>query len=168
MLRAKDIISGSRAVALEHVEREVDGMMPLVDVLPRLLDAPGRLIGVRLEGALIGVVDERSLLEGIGEMLPGRDDSCVVTVECAPGDYSAERLARAVEDVDAHLVDLWSRPASDGNLEVSLRVRRTDPTPVVHSLERYGYEVTDVAGRDYQDEETAIMRLLELHKLLNV
>lgn len=168
MLRAKDIISGSRAVALEHVEREVDGMMPLVDVLPRLLDAPGRLIGVRHEGALTGVIDERSLLEAMGEMFPGRDDSSVVTVECAPADYSAAKLAQAVEDVDAHLVGLWSRPAPDGRLEVSLRVRRTDPTPVVHSLERYGYDVTDASGNEYQDEETAIMRLLELHKLLNV
>ncbi|MDE5806720.1 MAG: hypothetical protein K2H76_01270 [Muribaculaceae bacterium] len=149
-------------------EVSVPGEMPLVDVLPRLLDAPGRILGVEEDGERVGVIDQTSLLEGLGRMIPVRDDSSLVTVECAPADYSASRLSHAVEDSDAHIVDLWSAPAENGKIRVTLRVRRSDPTPTVHNLERYGYDVVDTSSAVYQDAEVAWERLLALNTLLNV
>ncbi|MDE6682572.1 MAG: hypothetical protein K2J87_04015, partial [Muribaculaceae bacterium] len=146
----------------------VSGEMPLVDVLPRLLDAPGRIVGVEEDGERVGVIDQTSLLEGLGRMLPARDDSSFVTLECAPADYSASRISHAVEDSDAHIVDLWSAPAENGKIRVTIRVRRADPTPTVHNLERYGYDVVEASASEYQDAEVAWERLLALNTLLNV
>ena len=101
-------------------------------------------------------------------MIAPRDDSSLVTVECAPADYSASRISHAVEDSDAHIVDLWTVPAENGKIRVTLRVRRADPTPTVHNLERYGYEVVDTSSADYQDAEVAWERILALNALLNV
>ena len=168
MVKAKDVISNTGGYIRAKAEKTVPSDMPLVDVLPRLLDAPGRLLGVEEEGECIGIIDQSSLLEGIGREITPRDDSSVIIVECAPGDYSASRFAHAVEDSDAHLVDLWSAPAEEGRLKVTLRVRLADPTPAVHSLERYGYEVVEASGAAYQDAGLAIERLLGLQALLNV
>ncbi|MBD5189809.1 MAG: hypothetical protein HDS95_05970 [Bacteroidales bacterium] len=168
MIKAKDVISRIQPLQESFTGVTVPGEMPLVDVLPRLLDAPGRVVGVEEGGARVGVIDQTSLLEGLGRMIPARDDSSIVTLECAPADYSASRISHAVEDSDAHIVDLWSAPAENGKIRVTLRVRRSDPTPTVHNLERYGYDVIDTSSSDYQDAEVAWERLLALNALLNV
>ncbi len=168
MIKAKDVISRIQPLQESFAGVTVSGEMPLVDVLPRLLDAPGRIVGVEEDGERVGVIDQTSLLEGLGRMIPARDDSSLVTLECAPADYSASRISHAVEDSDAHIVDLWSSPAENGKIRVTLRVRRSDPTPTVHNLERYGYDVVEASASDYQDAEVAWERLLALNTLLNV
>lgn len=148
--------------------RAVDGEMPLIGVLPRLLESPGRVLGVTEEGRPVGVIDESSMLTALGRMIAPRDDSSVVTVECASSDYSASILARAVEDADVHLVDLLSVPAPDGKVEVMLRVRAGDATAAAHSLERYGYDVTDMYCDGAAPDSVAMERLLGLQALMNV
>lgn len=148
--------------------RSVETDMPLVDVLPRLLDAPGHRLDVTEGGMRVGTIDETSFLQALGGMLSARDDSSVVTLECNPEDYSASLISHAVEDVGVHLVDLWSAPAPEGHLRVTLRVRCEDPTSVVRSLERYGYAVTDVYGRRYAEAEIGASRMRELQLYLNV
>lgn len=110
------------------------------------------------------------MLEGIGRMIAPRDDCSVITVECAPEDFSASLMAHAVEDSDAHLVDLLSTPSDNGNLKVLLRVRHTDPAAAVRSLERYNFKVTDAhaASDSIMSVEIATERLLSLQALMNV
>ena len=168
MMRAKEILT------LRHTDlgllpaKHVDANMPVVNVLPLLLDSREQRVSVTEGGRVVGVIDRDSLLEGIGHMIAARDDCSVITLQCAPRDYCASELARAVEDSDAHLVDLWSAPGNDGKLRVTLRVRRDDPSATVHSLERYGYDVTDVYGAEYRDSEEVATRLLELRTFMNV
>ena len=167
-MRAKDIIAIVTDRCAEAPKRNVDSEMPLINVVPRLLDSAEGRLGVTSEGELIGEITRDSMLEGIGRMLAARDDCSVIALECAPGDYSASRIARAVEDTDAHLVDLCSAPADGGKLLVLIRVRRSDPSPAVHSLERYGYDVIWSYGSESVDNDVAAWRLLELKTLLEV
>ncbi len=168
MMRAKDIMAPGCGTPHIKPFRNVGEDMPVVNVLPRLLDSPDGKLGVKEAGELVGVIDRDSLLDGIGRMIAARDDCSVITVECSPADYSASRIAHAVEDTDAHLVDLWSVPSDGGRMRVTLRVRRDDPSSTVHSLERYGYDVVSAYGNDYGDSDMAAMRLLELKTLMNV
>lgn len=155
-----DIINGMRSVPAD---------MPLISVLPLLLDAPDRRLSVEEEDhRLLGIIDQSSLLEALGRMIAPRDDSSVIIVECSPSDYSASRIAHAVEDADVHLVDLLSVPSGYDALRVMLRVRCDDPSSVIHSLERYGYKVIDYSGNRDSDESLTIERLLGVKALLNV
>lgn len=149
--------------------RTVDASEPLVDVLPKLLEAPTRELRVAVGDREIGVVDTRSMLEALGRMIVARDDCSMITVECHPADYSASAIARAVEDADAHLVDLWSAPADDGNnLRVTLRVRLDNPEAAVRSLGRYGYHVTEASGHATGTATIEEERLSALQVYLNV
>lgn len=168
MLRAQDVMKPGDFGGAGVVARSVDSRMPLSELLPRFLDTPGHQLVVTREGERIGFIDSNSLLDGLGRQIPARDDVSVITLECPPADYSASAIARAVEDSDTHLVDLWTSPADNNKISVTLRIRRTDPTPAVHSLARYGYDVTDVYGPDYSDQETALWRMMEINRLLNV
>ncbi|MDE6338470.1 MAG: hypothetical protein K2K97_01620 [Muribaculaceae bacterium] len=167
-MRAKDIMAIGLNLHNDLPLRNVDSEMPLVNVLPRLLDSAEGRLGVTSDGELIGIVTRDSMLEGIGRMLAARDDCSVIALECAPGDYSASRIARAVEDTDAHLVDMCTAPVDGGKMQVLLRVRRNDPSPTVHSLERYGYDVVWSYGSENVDSDVAAWRLLELKTLLEV
>lgn len=142
--------------------------LPLPELLARLLDAPGRVVGVSDGDCLEGVVTESSLLEGLGRLIPPRFDSSVLTLRCTPAEFSASRIAHAVEDAGANILDFFSTPAPDGMLEITLRVHSADPSSAIHHLERYGFEVADAAGSRFVDAETAADRLHQLQVLINV
>lgn len=169
-MTAKDIMSVQRVETGTMPESKIDSDMPLLDIIPRLLDSPQREITVVENDEAIGKITESSLLEGIGRMIAARDDCSVITMECSPQDYCASMIAHAVEDSDAHLVDLLTAPGENGQLLVTIRVRHSDPTAAVRSLERYDYRVLEAhsAGDTIQSMEIATERLLALQALMNV
>ena len=169
-MTAKEIISFSPLDKNKQPFMSVDSSMPVFEVLPKLLESPQRELNVTELGDTIGIITQSSLLEGLGRMIVPRDDCSIITVECAPQDYSASHLAHAVEDTDAHLVDLISTPSDNGMVRVTLRVRHSDPSSAVRSLERYDYHVVEAhsAGESLQKLEIATDRLLSLQALLNV
>lgn len=80
-------------------------------------------------------------------LFPPRAESCELSVACPPAEYSASRIARAVEDVDAHLLNLnvTSEPAaSAGEIVVDLRVSHRHASAVARSLERYGFRIVSL------------------------
>lgn len=151
-----------------HPQKHVEADTSVVDVLPRLLDTADRRLGVTSNKEMIGIIDEASLLEGLGRMISARDDSSIVIIETTPAAYSASQIAHAVEDVDVHLVDLWTTPGEGDTLKVTIRVRTHDPSGVVTSLERYGFDVTETIGEENRNVATAMERLLSLNTILNV
>lgn len=102
------------------------------------------------------------------ETLIQRDDCSMVTLQCAPADYSASILTHACEDAGAPVVDLLTQPADERSIRVTLRLRCDDPTPAIHNLERYGYEIAEAEGNHYSDALVTAERLLEVQMLLNV
>lgn len=168
-MTAREIMSPGRLTGGARPADSVAADMPVIEVLPRLLDAPGRELAVSDGATTLGIIDSVSMLEGMGRMIAPRDDCSVITVECTPADYSASQLARAVEDSDAHLVDLVTTPGPEGKLTVTLRVRQSDPSSAVHNLERYDFHVVEAHGAaSAREVEIAFDRLLSLKALLNV
>ena len=103
------------------------------------------------------------------ERLSQREDCSVITVECKPSDYSASRLAHAIEDSDAHLLDLLTTPGPGETMTVTLRLSHADPSAAVRSLERYDYKVVEAHGAEAPaDAAVAAERLLSLQMLLSV
>lgn len=87
-------------------------------------------------------------------------DASSIVLTCRRQDYSASTIARAVEDCDAHLLNLnvLSTVRADGGLEVALRVDLRNPSSVVRSLQRFGYEVVDVDAPITEDGDTEMAR----------
>lgn len=168
-MKARDAMSLTNKVSEESVERlSVSGGMHLLEVLPKLFETPSRELSVVENDREIGVIDAQSMLDALGRLIASRYDCSIIEVECSPVDYSASALARAVEDTDAHLVDMFSLPSDEGHLKVTLRIRCEDPTAAVHSLERYGYTVTEVFGHENMEATASLERLLALQALINI
>lgn len=106
-------------------------------------------------------------------LFPAGNEACELLVACNPDDYSASRLAHAVEDCDAHLVNmnLTGVRTLSSELVVALRVSLANPAPVIRSLERYGFRIissyapTEIIDKN---EETSRQRAAELLHLLDI
>lgn len=101
----------------------------------------------------------------LDRLMPHMDEASCITLACLPADYSASAIARAVEDSDAHLLNLnvTGCRTDSGRMVVDLRISHRNPESVVRSLERYGFEVisTDTAA-PLADADTMRDRALEL------
>lgn len=101
-------------------------------------------------------------------------DASHMLVACRRDDYSASCMARAVEDADAHVLNLnvtalHPEGAGPDMVLVALRVGRRDAAAVARSLARYGYETVDFDGpADTADEDTARMRAAALLRYLEM
>ena len=87
-------------------------------------------------------------LDTIERIYPGNDESSELTIECNRQDYSASAIARAVEDCNAHLINLnvTSQPAKNSeSVVVDLRISHRNSEAVARSLERYGFVVTSAS-----------------------
>ncbi|MBD5174735.1 MAG: hypothetical protein HDT06_02815 [Bacteroidales bacterium] len=114
-------------------------------------------------------------------LLPPVPDSARLLVGCRRGDYSASRLAHAVEDCNAHLINLnvtaTDSPANIAADEyadpkfpivVDLRVNLRNADAIARSLERYGYTVIDTDAPESASDDIARERLEHLWRYLNV
>lgn len=89
-------------------------------------------------------------------LFPPNPECCELSVACARSDYSASRISRAVEDADAHLLNLnvTSETLPSGEIIVDLRVSHRDAGAVRRSLERYGYSAISIrSGYDLMEQE---------------
>lgn len=108
---------------------------------------------------------QEKAVDTVERRFPGNEESSELTIECRRTDYSASAIARAVEDCDAHLLNLnvTSVPATtDGCVVVDLRVSHRNSEAVARSLERYGYLVTSMDVYDEAMTAKARRNALEL------
>lgn len=112
---------------------------------------------------------------------PPVEESSRFIVGCNREDYSASRIARAVEDCDAHLLNLNvtsmgaaapddAEDFADAKFPVvfDLRVNRRNTSGISRSLERYGYTVLDTFSADGVDADTARSRIDQLFRYLEI
>ena len=137
-------------------------------LLSLMLDSPSGTVAISGEESESGVITAMQLLEACASMMPQRPESSTITLTCATGEFLASAVARAVEDADAHLLDMNTLPSDGGLLRVVLRVSRIDPAPVARSLERYGFTVSAVEGDFNTDHDLALSRLEELRRYFDL
>lgn len=107
----------------------------------------------------------------LGRLFPPVEESSTLLLSCRRGDYSASRIARAVEDCDAHLLNLnvtSDTDRLDNRIAVEIRVSHRNPLSVARSLERYGYEVADFDAAATSDNDLIRSRFAELMHYLEV
>lgn len=109
--------------------------------------------------------------EQLQYLFPYNTESCRLTVMCTPSHYCASELARAVEDADAHLLNLNITTASgpEGQTIIELRISHRDAGRAAASLQRYGYTVTDISQEGYDRRAEMLQnRINDLLTRINV
>lgn len=106
----------------------------------------------------------------LDELYPIAEGSRHLLIGCRQGDYSASRIAAAVEDCDAHLLNLNIMSDDSGRYDVlvDLRVNRLGIELLVRSLERYGFDVIDFDGDDTGADSRLRERVDGLLRYINI
>ncbi len=114
--------------------------------------------------------DDKSAFER--RIYPEVEEWSKLLLTCRRGDYSASRIARAIEDCDCHLLNL--NVTGDCNVDfdapiIEVRVSASNVSSVARSLERYGYEILDMESSSSDiDGDVAHSRYEELMRYLQV
>jgi len=95
-----------------------------------------------------------NIFEHIETLFPHNPDSSRLLIGCSYDDFAASRIARAVEDCDARLLNLnvTGLDIEGSQLAVALRVNHRSPDRVARSLERYGYRVVALESGAADDD----------------
>ena len=118
--------------------------------------------------APIGVI--AAMIKAIAGLFPQLDESAELTITCPPSQYSASAIAHAVEDADAHLLNLnvTAGTEPDSLTTVMLRVNHSRGESVAKSLARYGYDTIEIAtpsglpASEMMERAREFMRYLEI------
>lgn len=113
------------------------------------------------------IKDNKTLKFEAALLYPRVDDSSEIAVYCLPQQYSASEICRAVEDCDAHVLNLnvSSEQTGAGEIVVYIRVNRLHLTPILRSIERFGYTAIPLSAPTegaYDDLDRARDRTNEL------
>ena len=103
-------------------------------------------------------------------LFPPVEDESRILIGCLRNDYSASTIARAVEDCNAHVLNLnvTGLSAEHSDFVVDLRVNHRNADAVTRSLARYGYNVLDARSSNEKDNERMRDRANELLRYISV
>lgn len=103
-------------------------------------------------------------------LFPTVEESVELSIECEAGEFSASRIARAIEDCDAHLLNMnvTSKQGDGGVMTVMLRAGMRNVALAISSLERYSYRVVEVYGSDSNGDSTLSERINDMLRRMNV
>ena len=103
-------------------------------------------------------------------LFPQNPESSRFLILCRRSDYSAGRIARAIEDCNAHVLNLnvTADTLSDDMIAVDVRVNRNDISAISRSLSRYDYMVVGVGADSTLVSDTERERVAELLRYLDM
>jgi CBS domain-containing protein len=96
-----------------------------------------------------------------------RESGGILVVEMNAVDYSMAQIGQIVESNNAKILSLSVVPASEGNLEMHIKIDLPDLNPILQSLERFNYNVLSKFQASQFDDELKD-RYNELMRYLNM
>lgn len=109
---------------------------------------------VNHERRYLGSITSKNLLDALAEITNVRTKGAVLILEMGIHDYSMSEIARIVESENAKIISSYVTEYEDSTkIDVTLVVNMSEISPVVKSLERYGYKVnTFFSGSNMIDD----------------
>ena len=97
---------------------------------------------VNADRKYLGAITSQNLLDAVAKITNVQSKGAVLVLEMGVHDYSMSEIARIVESENAKLISSYVTECEDSTrIDVTLVLNMAEISPVVKSLERYGYKV---------------------------
>lgn len=97
---------------------------------------------VNADRKYLGAITSQNLLDAVSKITNVQSKGAVLVLEMGVHDYSMSEIARIVESENAKLISSYVTEYEDSTrIDVTLVLNMAEISPVVKSLERYGYKV---------------------------
>lgn len=116
------------------------------------------------------IISKDSQVSDFDIMCPPAPDESRLLIGCLRDEYSASAIARAVEDCNAHVLNLNVTAISTemADLVIELRVNHRNVEAISRSLMRYGFNVLDAQSGAEDVNERLRERANELLRYLSI
>ena len=120
------------------------------------------------QGNYKGLVDQNELLRYFAQSASFSEPGAVIVLHMPRRDYSMSTIARIVEDENVKILSAFVTSKQDpDNLELTLKLDRSDLAAVISSLARHEYKVMETFGElersdHIKDRYDALMHYLNL------
>lgn len=121
------------------------------EVARQMLQHEVRIIAVTDEMETYqGIIDKKSVLEAITDMLNIASSGSVITVTMEKPDFTLSKLVHIIETENAKILGLTVEQTDDedSQLQVSLKLNLENTSAINSSLKRHGFVVTSVTKQD--------------------
>lgn len=115
----------------------------------------------------LGSITSADLLDHLAEMLGVMREGGIIVLKVLERDHSIQQIARIIEENNAKILSLSVVPATDGNLEMHIKIDLPDLNPILQSLERFNYTILSKFQASKYDDELKD-RYNELMRYLNM
>lgn len=115
----------------------------------------------------LGSITSADLLDHLAEMLGVMREGGIIVLQVVERDHSIQQIARIIEENNAKILSLSVVPATDGNLEMHIKIDLPDLNPILQSLERFNYTILSKFQAAQYDDELKD-RYNELMRYLNM
>ena len=140
----------------------------VLDVLKVISENDITVVPVVDEGNnYLGSITSADLLDHLAEMLGVMREGGIIVLQVFERDHSIQQIARIIEENNAKILSLSVVPASEGNLEMHIKIDLPDLNPILQSLERFNYNVLSKFQASQFDDELKD-RYNELMRYLNM
>jgi CBS domain-containing protein len=140
----------------------------VLDVLKVVSENDITVIPVVDEGNhYLGSITSADLLDHLAEMLGVMREGGIIVLQMLERDHSIQQIARIIEENNAKILSLSVVPATEGNLEMHIKIDLPDLNPILQSLERFNYIVLSKFQAAQFDNELKD-RYDELMRYLNI
>lgn len=157
---------GTQAIDIKDVR-----VLPQAHVLDVLKNASANqtsVVPVVLEnGMYVGSIPVENLIQRLSHLLGAASDGGIIVLQLGERDQSIQQVARIVEENGAKILSLSVAPAADNLIEMHVKVNVQDLNPILQSLARFGYVVSDQFQKDEFNHELK-NRYDELMRYLNI
>lgn len=121
-----------------------------------------------LDDAYMGFIDPLKLVHSLSSIFSVESPGSVLVLRVNNNDFHLSQIAQIVESGDAKiLMSYLTTSSTTSQIEVTLKINRTDLTPIIKTFERYSYEIV-AKFHQSQGELDLKFRYENLMKYLNM
>lgn len=117
----------------------------------------------------LGLITLSDLVQKAATLLSVDNPGGVIVLEMDLRDYSLSQISQIVEGNDAKILSCYvSSPEKSTNINVTLKVNRTDLSSILQTFNRYNYKIKATYMEDAEVEDLLNDRYEEFIRYLNV
>lgn len=117
----------------------------------------------------LGLITLMDIINYFAELAAFRTPGGIIVLELNMNDYSLAEIANIVEDNGAKILSVFvTQPTESMKLHVTLKLNRTDLSPIIQAFDRYNYIIKASFMEENQVDEILQRRYEEFMKYMNI
>lgn len=117
----------------------------------------------------LGLITTNDLAQELAHLMSVENPGGIILLEVKINDYSLSEIAQIVESNDNKILSLYVKSiANTDNIEITLKLNRTDVAAVIQTFERYSYKIKKIFSENSKMDSTLKDRLDSFLKYLSV